>query len=217
MKTTMKIEVPTTWADVTLKEYLALQSDLENYRDDEEAQVALMLHHLCKLRPEYLKGLSAESYNLLKAKLTGFITPDGIELQQFVEIDGTTYGFEPNLSKMSYGAYADITQYDTISIDKNWAKIMDILYRPVTERKGERYSIQAYTGEINENRWLDVGMDVHWGAMFFFHHLQLDLLNVIPNSLKEAKELPRNIKSTLVKSGELMQRLLNLQTVTLKK
>ena len=119
MKQTITIEIPTSWKDVTLKQYLLMQADLENYRDDEEAQTALMLHHLCKLQPEYLKGLSADAYNLLRAKLGEFVSPEGIELKRFVYIDGTEYGFEPNLSKMSYGAYADITQWDTISIDKN--------------------------------------------------------------------------------------------------
>ena len=216
MKQTITIEIPTSWKDVTLKQYLLMQADLENYRDDEEAQTALMLHHLCKLQPEYLKGLSADAYNLLRAKLSEFVSPDGIELKRFVYIDGTEYGFEPNLSKMSYGAYADITQWDTITIDKNWAKIMDILYRPVTKKKGDRYGIEAYTGEIDENKWLDVDMETHWGTLFFFVHLQRDLLNATQKYLK-GMELPPNIKSTLVKSGEVMQRLLNWQAVTLKK
>ena len=216
MKQTITIEIPTSWKDVTLKQYLLMQADLENYRDDEEAQTALMLHHLCKLQPEYLKGLSADAYNLLRAKLSEFVSPDGIELKRFVYIDGKEYGFEPNLSKMSYGAYADITQWDTITIDKNWAKIMDILYRPVTKKKGDRYVIEAYTGEIDENKWLDVDMETHWGTLFFFVHLQRDLLNATQKYLK-GMELPPNIKSTLVKSGEVMQRLLNWQAVTLKK
>jgi hypothetical protein len=216
MKQTLTIEIPTSWKDVTLKQYLAMQADLENYRDDEEAQTALMLHHLCKLQPEYLKGLSADAYNLLKAKLGEFVSPDNIELKRFVTIGGKEYGFEPNLSKMAYGAYADITQWDTITIDKNWAKIMDILYRPVTKKKGDRYQIESYTGEIDETRWLDVDMETHWGTLFFFVHLQKDLLNATQKYLK-GMELPPNIKSTLVKSGEVMQRLLNLQTVTLKK
>ena len=209
MKQTLTIEVPTSWKDIKLKQYLALQSDLENYRDDEEAQTALMLHHLCGLSPEYLKGLSAESYTLLRSKLTGFVSPSDIGLEKFITIDGIEYGFEPNLSQMAYGAYADITQYDTITIDKNWAKIMSILYRPIVNKKGDTYSIQPYTGGIDESKWLNVPMHIHWGVLFFFLHLQVDLLSVIPKYLKEVKGLPHNIKSILVKSGELMQQSWN--------
>ena len=216
MKQTLTIEIPTSWKDITLDTYLKMQNELENYRDNEEAQIAIMLLHLCKIQPEYLRGLSADSYNLLKAKLSQFVSPDGIELKQFITVDGIEYGFEPNLSKMSYGAYADITQWDTITIDKNWAKIMSILYRPVIKKKGERYQIEPYTGDIKEELFLNIDMETHWGTLFFFLHLQLDLLNDIPKYLKEM-ELPPNIKLTLEKSGEVMQRLLNLQTVTLKR
>jgi hypothetical protein len=208
MKQTLTIEIPTSWKDITLETYLKMQGELDNYRDDEEAQTAIMLLHLCKIQPEYIRGLSAESYNLLKAKLSQFVSPDGIELQRFITINGVEYGFEPNLSKMAYGAYADITQWDVISIDKNWAKIMSILYRPVIKKKGDKYQIQPYTGDIDETIWLNTDMELHWGTLFFFINLQMDLLNVIPKYLREMEALP-NIKSTLGKSGEAIQQLLN--------
>jgi hypothetical protein len=216
MRKTLTIEIPTSWKDVTLKQYLALQADLEAYRDDEEAQAALMLYHLCGLDAEYLKKLSAESYNKVRGKLNEFISPESIELQQFVTIDGIEYGFEPNLSKMSYGAYADITKWDTIAIDKNWAKVMSILYRPVTKKQKERYDIETYDGNIDETKWLDVNMEVHWGALFFFVRLQMDLLKGILKSLKE-EELHPSMKSILARSGELMQQSLSWPMASLKK
>lgn len=216
MRKTLTLEIPTSWKDVTLGKYLALQNDLENYKDDEEAQTALMLHHLCGLDAQYLKSLSAESYNKVRSKLNEFISPENIELTQFITIDGIEYGFEPNLSKMSYGAYADITQYDTIQIDKNWAKIMSILYRPVTKKQKERYDIQTYDGNIDEAKWLNVDMEVHWGALFFFVHLQMDLLKGILSSLKE-EEVPASMRSILARSGELMQQSLNWPMANLKR
>lgn len=216
MRKTLTLEIPTSWKDVTLEKYLALQGDLENYMDDEEAQTALMLHHLCGLNPEYIKSLSTESYNTIKQKLNSFISPEGEELQQFINIDGVEYGFEPNLSKMAYGAYADITQYDTIAIDKNWAKTMAILYRPVEKKQFGKYSIKPYDGEIDETKFLKVTMDVHFGAWFFFVRLQMDLVKDTLNSLKEM-ELPHNIRPILEKSGELIQQSLSLPMGILKK
>jgi hypothetical protein len=208
MKQTLKIEIPTSWADITLERYIKMQTELDNYRDDEEAQIALMLIHLCKIQPEYLKSLSAESYNLLKGKLGAFISPEGIQLKKFITIDGREYGFEPNLSKMSYGAYADITANDTITIDKNWAKIMSILYRPVVSKNGDKYRIETYTGEVDERPFLKTDMETNWGALFFFLNLQMDLMSVILKSLK-VTELPPNIQSIFRKSGEHIQQLLN--------
>ena len=216
MRKTLTVEVPTNWKDVPLKKYLALMGDLENYKDDEEAQTALMLLHLCNIQPEYLKGLSKASYDLLRAKLSGFIQPDDIPLQRIITIGGREYGFEPNLSKMSYGAYADITQYESITIDKNWAKTMSILYRPVTKKSGEFYNIEPYTGEENPDIFLDVDMEVHFGCLFFFVRLSMDLLSVIPKYLKDT-ELHPSIKLILERSGELTQHLWNSQITTYSK
>ena len=216
MKKQLTLEIPTSWEDISLKQYLTLQNDLEAYNDDEEAQTALTLHHLCGLDVEYVRKLSAESYNLVKSKLNQFQSPEGIELTTFVTIDGVEYAFEPNLSKMSYGAYADITQYDTIQVDKNWAKIMSILYRPIEKKQYGKYTIKPYDGEIDETKWLDVNMEVHWGCLFFFVHLQMDLLKGILNSLKET-ELPHSIRQILERSGELMQQSLSWPMANLKK
>jgi len=163
----INIKVPTSYADITLKQYLALQKEMDNYKDDEEAMTAVMLYHLCNLDPLYLKGLAVEDYNTIKSELNSFIGNIELELQKFITIDGIEYGFEPNLSNMSYGAYSDITKYQQIQIDDNWANIMSILYRPVTKKQGDMYAIQSYTGELDEKKFLNVGMDAHFGALFF--------------------------------------------------
>lgn len=213
----IKVKALTDWKDVTLKKYLEMMGDIEAYRDDQEAVDALMLHHLAGIPYEELNNITKESHDILKEKLSKFLKPEDMPLQKFVIIGDIEYGFEPNLSKMTYGAYADISQYDTISIDKNWAKIMSILYRPVKNKhKHGLYNIAPYTGELNESIWLDVTMDVHFGCLFFFLNLQLDLLKDIPNSLTEM-ELEPNIKQILVESGELMQQYSNLLKETSKK
>jgi hypothetical protein len=140
-----------------------------------------------------------------------------MELHKFVTIGNTEYGFEPNLSKMTYGAYADISQYDTISIDKNWAKIMSILYRPVVKKdRHGLYQIEQYTGKIEDKMWLDVTMDVHFGCLFFFLNLQMDLMKDTLNSLTE-KEFHPSINTILAESGEAIQRYSNLLKETSKK
>jgi hypothetical protein len=217
MKQTIKVQALTDWKDVTLKKYLELMADIEAYKDDQEAVDALMMHHLCGIPYEEIPNVSAESYNVLKAKLSQFLKPEDMELQRFVTIDNTAYGFEPNLSKMSYGAYADISQYDTISIDKNWAKIMSILYRPVTKKeKHGLYQIEKYAGNIDEKQWLDVTMDIHFGTLFFFLNLQLDLMKDTLNSLTE-KEFHPNINTILEESGEAIQQYSSLLKETSKK
>lgn len=207
----IEIRIPQSYADISLRKYLALQKELANYEGDSDAQLAVMVSYLCGLDAEHLAGMSKEDYNSLTYELMGFIGKTQLPFQQFVTINGIEYGFEPNLSNMAYGAYIDITRYDVLQIDTNWAKIMSILYRPVVKKQGKNYEISAYTGKIDEEMWLDVGMDVHFGALFFFVLTFLDLMSAIPNYLNQ-EEIPLNIKPILERSGEVIQRLSNWPT-----
>ena len=197
----IKLTVPTSYADINLSKWLELQKDLENYKDDSNAITALMLYHLCGLDPAYLKGIAIDDYALLKTELEGFLTNTNLPLQKVITIDGVEYGFEPNLSQMSYGAYADITQYKQLNIDDNWAKIMSILYRPVTKEKNGMYWTEKYTGKIEGEKWMNVGMDVHMGTLFFFLNLSTDLLKGILKSMTE-EDIPLQLKKILERSGD---------------
>ena len=203
MRKEIEISIPQSYEDITLRKYLELQKELKNYEDDVEAQSAVLVTYLCGIASEDLIGLGRGDYVNISAEISKWIGNTQYPLQQFIWIDGVEYGLEPNLSNMSYGAYADITQYDTITIDDNWAKIMSILYRPVTKRVRDTYEIERYTGNINSDKWLDVTMDKHFGTLFFFVHLSTDLVKSILNSTKEAVNQP-NIKSILEKSGEII-------------
>lgn len=205
----LTINIPQSYTDISLKKWLALQTEIENYKDDEEAITAIIFYHLCGLEPLQLKGLSLDDYTSIKKDLEEFINKTDLPLQKFVTIDGVEYGFEPNLSQMTYGAYVDITKFETFTIDKNWQKIMNILYRPIERKKGDMYSIKPYTGNIDGEKFLNVSMDVHFGALFFFVNLLTDLLSATLSYLK-AEEMPPNIKLILGKSGEVTRRLLNL-------
>jgi hypothetical protein len=211
MKEEIKIKVPTSWKAVTLKQYLNLQKDLLAYGDDEIAYIAALLYHLCGVKPKWIPQLSTDTLNAIRADLMGFMGDSNYELQRIITIDGKEYGFEPNLSKMAYGAYLDITKYEAITIDKNWNKIMAILYRPITKKTISLYNIETYDSEkANPQIFDNVGMDVHFGAMFFFLRTLADLVNDILNFSKEV-ELPPNIKQTLEKNGEAIKQLYNYQ------
>ena len=199
----IEISIPQGYEDITLRKYLALQKELKNYEDNEEAQAAVLVTYLCGIDSDDLIGLGRRDYVNISAEISNWIGNTTYPLQQFIWIDGVEYGLEPNLSNMSYGAYADITQYDTITIDDNWAKIMSILYRPVTKKVRDTYEIERYTGRIDSDKFLDVSMDKHFGTLFFFVHLSTDLVKSILNSTKEAVTQP-NIKSILEKSGEII-------------
>jgi hypothetical protein len=206
MKQQITIEVPTEWSAVKLSKYIELMRDMKSFEDDEEAQTATLFYHLCGLQPNILPKLDAETFLRIKDNLYSFVGNNQLPLQQKITIDGVQYGFYPNLSKIEYGAYVDISKYNEMSLDDKWAEVMSILYRPITKEVGSLYEVEPYSGEIDKEKWLDVTMDVHFGAWFFFINLSKDLLKGILNSTKEVG-LPPNIKSILERSGEIIQLL----------
>lgn len=213
MKKELKIEVPTKWSAVTLKDYLALRKDMETYGDNEEAVFACLLHHLCHFPVEYIQQMDIDTYVAIKGDVSKFFNNVEESLHRTITIDGVEYGFEPNLSQMAYGAYVDISKYETIGIDDKWAEIMSILYRPITQKMGALYDIKPYTGLLEPEKFLDVPMDVHFGALFFFNNLQKDLLNATLKSLTEeltGVHLPPKLKQILEESGKATHHLSNL-------
>jgi hypothetical protein len=217
MKETLEITIPTSWGDITLRKWLELQTDLESYKDNEEAQTASLFWHLCGIPADKTRLLPKKDYTHIKGKLDSIPTPNSLELQRLVTIGGVEYGFEPNLGEIAYGAYADLTQYESAGIDKNWGKIMSILYRPVTKKVGDMYSIQTYTGVADDTIWLDATMDIHYGAMFFFLHTSMDLYKDTLNSMTNREEIPHSIRRILAESGKLILQFTNSQMAMLKK
>ena len=216
MRQEITINLPQSWKDITLRKYLELQKDLQNHEDDPMAQFHYTMHHLCGINVDVILSMTNESHEKIKRSLDALMLNQEVPLQRLINIDGIEYGFEPNLSKMAYGAYVDITKFDTLGIDNNWSKIMSILYRPVVRKSKERYEISSYQGDVDEELFLDVGMDVHFGCWFFFINLQMDLLSYTLN-FTNLTGLPHNYKSILVASGKAIRQSLNSQMEIYKK
>lgn len=211
MKAELKITVPTDWSAVTLDQYLALKKDMDVYKDEPDALTAVLFHHLCKLPLEYLQQLDINTFIAIKNDLAGFFSKSEYPLKRFVIIDGEEYGFEPNLSQMAYGAYTDIAKYETMEINEKWAEIMSILYRPVVKKQGALYDIRQYDGNLQPEKFRKVGMDTHFGALFFLINLLKDLQSATLKSLmEESLEIPSQLKSILLKSGEITLPFSNL-------
>jgi len=203
MKQELTITVPTKWSAVSLEKYLKMRKDMETYKDNDEAIYAVLFYHLCNVDAPTINKLDIETYTAIQTDLSRFMQNTEYPLQQFVTIEGKEYGFEPNLSQMAYGAYVDLGKYENLTIDDKWHEVMSILYRPVTKKIGLSYEIEKYNGVINSEQFLNVDMEVHFGALGFFTNLLQDCQKGILKYLKETGEIPTNILSILERSGKL--------------
>lgn len=203
MKKQITITVPTDWSAITLRQYINLQKDLETYKDNQDAVNAVLFHHLCGVDAEMVQKLDVITFSNIVGDLSKFMKKTEYPLQKKIKIGEIEYGFEPNLSEMAYGAYVDLTKYEELKMDENWAEVMSILYRPIVKSSGALYEIRPYEGMILEDLFLDVPMNIHFGAMGFFFSILKELQKDILNSLSQTKVLPPSILSILEKSGNL--------------
>ena len=185
MKTELEIIVPNDWSAVTLKDYLELQRDIETYKDDENAYMAVLFYRLCGVSPEVMKSMDIKTFNDIKEHLLKLTNNTETKFHPIIKIGGIEYGFEPNLSEMEYGAYLDISKFGDLTINKDWTKVMSILYRPVTQKNGSLYSIKKYNADDNADLFLDVNMEIHFGVQSFFFRISNHLLKDTLNYLRE--------------------------------
>ena len=100
-------------------------------------------------------------------------------------MNGTEYGFIPSLEDMSFGEYVDLDTF--IGDNDNLHRAVNVQYRPIEHRKGNRYTIKEYepnTSEIAK----DMPLDAVLGAVVFFYNLGKDLSLVMLNSLDKKNE-----------------------------
>lgn len=164
----MKIEltIPTTLNDIKLVQY---QKFLSIAKDNEESEFLQqkMVQLFCGIDLKDVAQIRYKDVAEITANINNLFTKDNQFIQRF-KMGGVEFGFIPNLDEMSTGEYMDLDTYIT-----DWDTMhnaMAVLYRPITNKLGNKYQIEEYKGSIT---YADVmrhaPLDVVLGAMVFLH------------------------------------------------
>jgi hypothetical protein len=177
----MKVEliIPSNLSEISLKQYqkfLKLQESNEN---------SYFLQ--CKMI-EIFCNLDAKSVRLLKIsdadRVVDIINnmfeakPD---LIRTFKIGGVEYGIIPDLDEISLGEYIDLDTY--IGDWQNMQIAMNVLYRPISKKIGNKYLIKEYALDAKE-KLEEIPMDVVLGSIFFLWNLGIDLSKTMVNYLE---------------------------------
>ena len=184
----MKIEltIPTTLNDIKLVQY---QKFLSIAKDNEEGEFLQqkMVQLFCGIDLKDVAQIKYKDVTEITANINKLFTKDNAFIQRF-KMGGVEFGFIPNLDDMTTGEYMDLDNYIT-----DWDTMhnaMAVLYRPITNKLGNKYQIEEYKGSVT---YADVmrhaPLDVVLGAMVFFYTLGNDLLKSTINYLEENQEL----------------------------
>ena len=173
-----------SWSDVTLEKWMQV-IDIETGSKTKEAEETITA--LSDIPKKLVKELSLKDVAVIMGKIAELQTKQETILRKVVKIDGVEYGMHPDLNSITLGEYADIETMIKNGLEQNMPEVMAILFRPITERNGDVYTIEAYNGEISirAEEMKKMSAEQVQSALVFFYNLGKKLSEILPLYLLE--------------------------------
>jgi hypothetical protein len=192
----VEIIVPEGLHEIPLDQYqrfVSLQSEDEMFI----AQKAIEI--FCNVPLIIVNNMPYKEVARISKRIFGYFEKKHM-LKTKTRIKDKKFGFIPNLEDITFGEYVDLD--GTIVEWETMHNAMAILYRPVTEEKGELYRIEEYESSHKyKDTMKQVTMDVVFGALVFFWTLGTELSIAMVDSLEE-QETSTAAEQTSHESGD---------------
>ena len=177
----MKFEltIPSDLSEISLKQYKKFLKIQESNEDSYFLQ--------CKMI-EIFCNLDAKSVRLLKladadkiVQILNKMFEAKPQLIRTFKLGNIEYGVIPSLDEISLGEYVDLDTY--MGDWQNMQIAMNVLYRPIKEKIGNKYLIKEYDVE-SKDILQEIPMDVVFGSIFFLYNLGIDLSKAMMDYLE---------------------------------
>jgi len=177
----MKVEltVPSDLSEISLKQYQKFLK-LQDSNEDSYFLQCKMIEIFCNLDAKSVRMLKVGDANRVVEVLNNMFEKQPQLIRTF-KIDGVEYGMIPNLDEISLGEYIDLDTY--IGDWQNMQIAMNVLYRPINEKIGEKYTIVDYDVDAKE-KLEHIPMDIVLGSIFFLYNLGIELSMVMVDYLE---------------------------------
>ena len=177
----VNLRIPTTLNEITLGQY----QEYAKLQDLSETDLQLKtIEIFCNVPPIVVRNMKATDIVEICSIISGMFDTKHQLISMF-KLNGVEYGFIPSLEDMSFGEYVDLDTF--IGDNDNLHRAVNVLYRPIEHRQGNRYTIKEYdpnTSEIAK----DMPLDAVLGAVVFFYNLGKDLSIAMLNCLDKKNE-----------------------------
>ena len=177
----VKLSIPTTLNEITLGQYQ--EFDKLDLTKESEVQ-SKMIEIFCKVPVEVVRSMKAKDITDICVIINNMFNTEHQFINRF-QMNGIDYGFIPDLENMSFGEYVDLDTF--IGDNDNLHRAMNVLYRPIDLKQGQRYTLKEYNPDTNEDA-KNYPLDAVFGAIVFFYNLGKDLSTVILNSSSKQNE-----------------------------
>jgi hypothetical protein len=191
----LDLRVPTSLSDIPLHQYQRFLKTFEGEEDYDENYAGMkMLEIFCGLTVDDSLEIKVTDVVKVVEKINKALSEKPLLITRF-KIGKTEFGFCPSLDDLSFGEFVDIE--NSISDWDTMHKAMAVLYRPITERIGNKYKIEKYRGDSWHDAMLQMPSSVAVSAINFFFHLEADLLKAtLPYSNKSQISNPKPEEQT---------------------
>lgn len=213
----IQLDIPEELSDITLEQYLKYLNIVEKNPENEIFLRQKMMQIFCGMKLVDVEKMKEKDFMEITNHILAVLSETPERVDTFT-LDGVMYGFIPDLDEMTTGEYVDL---DTnLGDPKKLIKVMSVLYRPVRQKRDDKYSIAPYTGKVNEMLKY-MPMDAALGSMVFFYHLGSVLLSITQNSFqkqmgkkKVVEQVQSHLETDSGKSGVGISQLTSLHKAT---
>lgn len=178
----MKVEltVPSDLSEISLKQYQKFLK-LQESNEDSYFLQCKMIEIFCNLDAKSVRLLKVGDADRVVDILNNMFEAKPDLIRTF-KIGGVDYGMIPNLDDISLGEYIDLDTY--IGDWQNMQIAMNVLYRPISKKIGEKYTIVEYDVDAKE-KLEHIPMDIVLGSIFFLYNLGIELSMVMVDYLED--------------------------------
>jgi len=199
----IELEVPTSLNDITLRQYQKYMKILDqNGGEANDFVNKKLIEIFCNVSLEDVDKIPLREMNKVLEILSEAFQekPDLIRHFKLLDVE---MGFIPKLDDISLGEYIDME--NTITDWQTMHKAMAVAYRPVNFKKGDKYTIAAYTPSADTQELMkEMPLGVVFSSMLFFYALGKELSKATLNYIQEemqTEEMTSRLREYLVKNG----------------
>ena len=177
----MKVEliIPSNLSEISLKQYQKFLK-IQETNDDSYFLQCKMIEIFCNLDAKSVRLLKISDADRVVDIINNMFEAKPDLIRTF-KIGGVEYGIIPDLDEISLGEYIDLDTY--IGDWQNMQIAMNVLYRPISKKIGDKYLINEYALDAKE-KLEEIPMDVVLGSIFFLWNLGIDLSKTMVNYLE---------------------------------
>ena len=177
----VNLRIPTTLNEITLGQYQEY-AKLEGLSETDLQLKTIEI--FCNVPPIVVRNMKATDIVEICSIISGMFDTKHQLISMF-KMNGVEYGFIPSLEDISFGEYVDLDTF--IGDNDNLHRAVNVLYRPIEHRQGNRYTIKEYDPNTSEVA-KDMPLDAVLGAVVFFYNLGKDLSIAMLNCLDKKNE-----------------------------